>query len=555
MSEPGAFADWLSSGNWVDYRQRRELRELDSQVSALTSSLSTQARESSRLRSRLSYLEGSLEERMRRLTRAFDAFVELSDLRVTLSMFDPPALVRHRARQVAAAASDSVVPALPAVEDVPGYWLPPALRALVALLRGEEPGADLATALDRDARRSALLIASVAAVAGRPDIGADWIERAFPPLRADAPVTRAQRMLWTECLCGRFGDAGVTLVTARLAAMVEEMPAQQRAEAAGRWAGRVEALPGGGGAPGYPGMLPLDPATATALSAAGRLEALRKLCESGTAPGTAWPEPAPAEGGAFRGAGTAPERDAERIDLGQVLRALVDEGSEEEAPLLRRAADLRAVIEDGAGPECPPWGDPAGTGADLLLADAFHAGATPLGPAARRAGAAWLLAAAEPLAARAALDAPATTTLEVAGGTVTVDGNGAVRGLEGLLAAIDARYGPEPGPRRWTVALAAGGVVLFGGLVFWPRGLAVLATLAGVALLVAAGVRWRGERVRSTEREVQRGSERTGAERRVAGTVAKLTELRGRLAAAGQGATADLAAIRSAVAESAGGRS
>src|SRR5262245_17981564 len=141
MSDGEAFVDWLIADSWQDYRQQRAIRELGSELTSLSSSLSAQRSESGRLRSELAKLQGSLEERVSRLTRAFDAFVELSDLRMTLALFDPPALVRHRTRQILADPLSAAV--LDDLVEVPGYWLGPAVRAYVAALRGDEAEAVL----------------------------------------------------------------------------------------------------------------------------------------------------------------------------------------------------------------------------------------------------------------------------------------------------------------------------------------------------------------------------------------------------------------------------
>jgi len=59
-----AFADWMTTDSWSDYRQARRIRELDTELSSLNSSLSRQRADSSRLRSQLAQLQGSLEERI-----------------------------------------------------------------------------------------------------------------------------------------------------------------------------------------------------------------------------------------------------------------------------------------------------------------------------------------------------------------------------------------------------------------------------------------------------------------------------------------------------------
>lgn len=67
------FADWITSDSWMDYRQQQALRDLDDEVASLSSTLSRQYQESSRLRSELGSLRGSVEERLTRLTRSWDA--------------------------------------------------------------------------------------------------------------------------------------------------------------------------------------------------------------------------------------------------------------------------------------------------------------------------------------------------------------------------------------------------------------------------------------------------------------------------------------------------
>ena len=68
-------SDW-----YTERRQNQELEELRSEMSLAMS-------EASRLRSRVSQLQGSLDSRLRQLTDAFDAFVELSDIRYELISF------------------------------------------------------------------------------------------------------------------------------------------------------------------------------------------------------------------------------------------------------------------------------------------------------------------------------------------------------------------------------------------------------------------------------------------------------------------------------------
>jgi hypothetical protein len=523
MTQDGsAFTDWFLADSWQDYRQQRAIRELDSQVYALNSSLSRQSTESRHLRSQLAQLQGSMEDRLRALTRAFDAFVELSDIRATLSMFDPPALVRHRVRQLIVALADS--PGLvdgADFADVPGYWLAAAAPALLTVLRGADPGATVDTALSRDPDRTALLLTLGTAVAGRADLGAPWLARAFPPLSTDRPVTRAQRMLWTEAVAGRFGEPGADLVRQRLTDLAGSLtPAQDQAMARAT-ANRITAGP----APSARGVSSDGGMHA---DAAARLTALRTLCT------TAAVAPAAAV------AGTS--------TVESVLRELVDEGSDEEIALLRRAAELRAVIENRDSTTVEPWDAPAGPPTDLLLADAFGPDSA-LARLGRQVGTRWLLAAARQFAAEATGTPPEETTVDIAGVRVRVRTDGPDTGdLAQARAAIARRYPQEAGGQRLTWTLAAAGAALFVPVAFLPTALAVLAGLAGAGLLIGAATRWWRRRQANAQRATQQAGELAHTDRQAEAAGKNLSALRDRTSAQASQAAADLAAIESALA-------
>jgi hypothetical protein len=526
VTDGSAFTDWLTSDNWQDYRQQRAIRELGDEVSSLSSSLYSQRRESSQLRSELSKLQGSVEMRLDRLMRSFDAFVELSDLRMTLAMFDPPALVRHRTRQVLAAVSQAETPPPADVADVPGYWLAPATTALVALLRGEDAAAPLALAAERDEVRTALLVTLAAAVAGRTDLSARWLPEALGPLPVAEPVTRAVRTLWTEAARGRFGPDGQALLGERLSTLVDGLdPGQERA-AAEAWRARVDALPATVPRP----QSIVDPVADAeeALAAGARLAALRELCARPPA------DPSPAESD----------------PLAAILRALVDEGSVEEAPLLRRSAELRAVIEDTEYTAGEQWAAPAGTALESLRADAFQPDGTPLARMARAAGARWLLHEAERLAGDAATDPPreATTSIEHLPVRVRTGAAPDPEGMAAVTRKIDSRYPEEPTPTKATIALAAAGALLCLSLIAWPSPIVVIATLGGAGVLIAAAaVRWRREGQQRTDRRDRHAASLVGARERAERATGELGDLRDRLGAAAQRATDDLAAVKSSL--------
>lgn len=501
--------------SWQDYRQQRAIRELGSELTSLGSSLAAQRRESGQLRSQLAKLQGSLEERVSRLSRAFDAFVELSDLRMTLAMFDPPALIRHRARQILADPTNGS--ALGDFADVPGYWLGPAVRAHVADPHDESGATALTAALDRDPVRSALFLTIAPVVAGRDGTG--LLSQALGSLPADQPLTHAQRVLWIAAAEGTFGDAGRELLAARLAELVGGLPPEREQATAEAWAERANRIAASGAA--ATGGLAMDLGVDSALAAAARLGALRALCE-----------PAP----------TSPP--GEPVALGEVLRSLVDEGSAEEAPLIRRAGELRAVIEDRSEPAGPAWDAPAGNALDLLLSDAFEPGTGARGELARAAGARWIGAAAERLAERAAADPPEEARVTVSRVTVRVrPGSENANALAEVRAEVERRHADPSGLPVPTIALGAAGVLLCLAVFAWPNGLAILAVLVGVGLLIAAGVRWQRARREAAERSAAREGDLQHARRQIDKTATDLATLRARVEESAKQAAEDLVAL------------
>lgn len=129
----------------------------------------------------------------------------------------------HRcADAILADLANGTVPAeLPAdFADMSGYWLAPAIEALVLLMRGEEALEPLARAAQRDEQRTALFLCLALAVADQGDrIHASWLGIAFGELSLDRPVSRGQRALWLAAARGAYGPAGKIFVLRRLDAV------------------------------------------------------------------------------------------------------------------------------------------------------------------------------------------------------------------------------------------------------------------------------------------------------------------------------------------------
>src|SRR5690606_8501786 len=104
--------------------------------------------------------------------------------------------------------------------DVPGYWLAPAIEALVLIMSGEDAAEPLTLATQLDDRRTALFLCLALAVCGQGDrIHASWLGTAFGDLSADRPVTPGQRALWLAAARGAYGPVGKIFVLRKLDAV------------------------------------------------------------------------------------------------------------------------------------------------------------------------------------------------------------------------------------------------------------------------------------------------------------------------------------------------
>lgn len=118
------------------------------------------------------------------------------------------------------AAKGAAPPAAPGFRDIPGYWLPPAIEALVAILAGEDPLEPLSRAAGRDQQQTALFLCLALAVSGQGSrIHASWLGTAFGELSLDRPVSHGQRSLWLAAARGAYGPAGKIFVLRKLDAL------------------------------------------------------------------------------------------------------------------------------------------------------------------------------------------------------------------------------------------------------------------------------------------------------------------------------------------------
>ncbi|RZS40791.1 hypothetical protein EV193_103104 [Herbihabitans rhizosphaerae] len=430
---------------WGETTWDRELRD---HVDGLHSTLHATRRNQRRLQAELSKATGSLEQRLDKLSTAFDAFVELSDLRQQFTPYDAETKLRHRARAVL----DGQRPT-GAQSDVDGYWLAPALAAHLSTVDGTENVTSLRLAEARDTRRATVFRVLAAGAAGRGSTAIGALPDALPEL--GDTVLMYQRAIWVLCADGHFGEAGRELIHRRGAASVARLDGPERDKQIARWCAAIKPDKTVSRASGE---LSNAVELAAATDACDRLAVLRSWV-------------------AGRLAGAPDPGEPDHL-APVVLRLLVDEGSEPEIPLLTRERELRAKIEGpGAGEwTLDTWDGEVGDTMGMLTGDVTDTDNPGRAKAAVRINASLIVAAAERLAGQARQDVSTEVRVRVRGGEVTITPDGPAAGM-----ADKAR---ERAAGRYTVdsttkgkAWAAGGV----GLLF-----ALLAVAAGWGWLVPA---------------------------------------------------------------------
>lgn len=397
--------DWRwGEGAWGEGLQNRRLRGLEENLDYVSASLSQARSSQARLKAELSKVSGSLEQRLTRLTAAFDAFVEISDLRMTLGLFHAHGRVRHQTKRLLA--GEPVVD----VADAEGYWLAPALVALRGVADGAVDTDALALATARDPLRARAFHALLAAVlGGRLPV----LEETLPSVPATVPGY--QRAVWLLAADGFFGPQAWERCASLLTAVAGETLADTVRSAA---------------APRTTTQIPKD------LEGAGNLASALKACENLTAL-RAW---VTSTLDAYTGEPAAAVDPLTR----RSLELLINEGSPDELPLLARERELRAIIE-GTSSASDTWDSPVGAAVELLRTD-LSAEQPDRRALAVRASAEVIMAVAEQYATAAQVTQPDEVTVRTRYGHVTITSSEADRvtldkavDMVGRVSAVESK--------------------------------------------------------------------------------------------------------------------
>lgn len=186
---------WFWSG---EYGRDKILRE---ELEGLQYSAAAAQATSSRLSSQLATLQGSIDARLTALSGAFDAYVELGDIREQLAGFPDTSAIRRDVVNAIEALSNGR-----AVKNVDprgvDYWLPYAMNAVTAAMGGtpDLQAEKQARGLDRSAEL--FMVAAVGAL-GRGELVSD---RVASLMIGDGRLNQAQHTLWQAVLAGVYGE-------------------------------------------------------------------------------------------------------------------------------------------------------------------------------------------------------------------------------------------------------------------------------------------------------------------------------------------------------------
>ena len=217
--------DWT----WFFTSEGGRDRILRDEIEGLQSASTAAHRQSSRLSSQLAHLQGTIESRLSALSAAFDAYVELGDVREQLAAYPDTRAARRDVVQAIEAMGAGAQPD-PVETGESDYWLPYATNAVIALHRGDDPAPDRDRALSF-ARESDLFVTAAAGALGH---AGGVAERVPALLVGDGTLTEPQEALWKAVLTGTYGDVWATLDQQWRTALPDDA----------HWSGRLTAAAG-----------------------------------------------------------------------------------------------------------------------------------------------------------------------------------------------------------------------------------------------------------------------------------------------------------------------
>lgn len=460
-------------------------RILRDEVEGLHAQLSSASSQTHRLSSQLASLSGSIETRLNALSEAFDAYVELGDVREELAAYEEPAAVRRSVM----AAVDALAAGRPATPVDPrglDYWLPYAMNAVIGLVEGRPDPAALQRARALSPETDTFVVAACGALGHGPAV-ADLLPSV---LVSDAELTEHQQAIWRAAATGTFGDLGDGLTAFWRPAVDAEPPVAWAAWVDTHVASPADAI-GWLRALVTTGDLSV-PATGEPVAGSRNTGTpLGQLPPDGSAASEPVPQPDPTAG------------------LRLVATGLIGRGLPAEAPLLERARELRARFQrpgsDGRVPRPPV--DTSAQASATVVAEVQRALLLPSTSKSVRATlVSWVAPSLAAVTKRLTLTAtrahPAQETVRAAGAEIVVTPRGADPAeVESGVARLRAfHHRPSSG---FVSSAVGGGVALAVTLVLAAlgSGWAWLVGVVVVACTISAGQQLQQQRTSRREAE------------------------------------------------------
>ncbi|THV42616.1 hypothetical protein [Glycomyces buryatensis] len=457
--------EWYWSEGGRERSQINAINELDAELSAHA------RKQSRRLDQTKSELQSGLNRVQSTVNDRIDTVLEWTELRFQLLEFEEY-MARKEIRKAFRALVEGRPTSMPDVDDVLGYWMPPAAMAVLRLIvrddaaaRGQAPAyrppagsftdltAALESARERDPIRSELFNLTVGLCFEQPAfIDAAVLRLVGEPvelgLAKSGQVAAGWRTLWEEIALGRFGLAAEEQLADQLRPRFEE---SMRDQDLADWDRSIERFGAEEG------------------RERDRTEAFTAL-RAHLAEAAAVPEPVAVD------ADTAVDPRWRRY-----LQELIEEPSPAELPVVQAMEDLH-LPEDEMQRSKPTWSESEGTVAELVRRDLFD----PEAPIALRRLALRLAGSivrerVELLAAAPADSERITRSVKRRGRTVTVDSGGHdEKELEVVAARITDGFAYEGPTKQFTLVLAG----IFGALTL----LSLIGQIWFLAVLLAIGV-------------------------------------------------------------------
>jgi hypothetical protein len=473
----------VSQWNWSDFTQEwsqtAAINELDEELAAQRRA---QARQMQRAEQEFKQGLKAVDSKLDTVSARIEAVLDWTELRFQLVEFDEYQ-ARTAIRKTVRALAEGRPARTPDLEDVPGYWLPPAAAAVLPLVLRSQPAipaqrtaanpfADLAAGLEAARERDAVRAELFNLAVGRCFDQQVLIDAAVLRLLTEpcdlgvaepGQVAAGWRALWEHAALGAFGPGAAAQLEGLLRERFDpEAPLEDEELAA--W---DEAIAGFGGADGH---------------RPSKSEVFAVLADHLTADG---PD-------------TAADDDHWRV----YLQELIEEPSTAELPLVQ---EMEALDPGDDAPRAghPSWAEPAGTVTALLRRDLFD----PEAPAALRRlaldlAAPLLRARLDHLEAGLGATGPVVRTVRRHGVAVDVtpEGHDPAK-FDEAVTRIGASF-PADGPsRQATIAFAAGlGAV---ALLFLVFGKWIVAILFALLVLIPLYLHRNG-RIQAADQQTRR---------------------------------------------------